>query len=170
MYFRKDLNGSYQAALSKRYEVVIVKRERSSKTETMKLFSCQAASWHLSTASQTQSATRTRSWICYNRTLKRLLLWLCYSQACSGGYFELQNARAGKAAFFLQLLGITMELLLQLKKQWLHRKGFGDLIETASISWNPKAEWLRVTKLDWERLCQEHLFLFLFSLFYPRVG
>lgn len=134
MYFRKDLNGSYQAALSKRYEVVIVKRERSSKTETMKLFSCQAASWHLSTASQTQSATRTRSWICYNRTLNWLLLWLCYSQACSGGYFELQNARAGKAAFFLQLLGITMELLLQLKKQWLHRKGFGDLIETASIS------------------------------------
>lgn len=115
MYFRKDLNGSYQAVLYNRYEVVmVVTRERSSKAETMKLFSCQAASWHLSTASQTQSATRIG--LSYNRTLIWLLLWLCYSEAC-GGYFDLQNPRAGKAADFLQLLGITIELLLQPKQQ-----------------------------------------------------
>lgn len=50
------------------------------------------------------------------------------------------------------------------------RKGFGELIETSSINWNPKAEWLSMTKLDWDRFCQEHFFCLLFPLFYPRGG
>lgn len=117
--FQKRSKGElHQAALPQVQSGDESEKEEEQQNRTMKLFSCQAASLHLSIVSQTQSAPRTGSWICYSTILTWLLLWLCHSEAQGGCYFELQKARAGKAASFLQPLEITVEIWLQLKQQW----------------------------------------------------
>lgn len=152
MYFRKDLNGSYQTALCL---VMVVKRERSSRTETIKLFSCQAASWHFSTVSQTQSAPRIESWICCNRILTWLLLWLCHSEGLRWLLFWVTECKGRQGSTFPPATWNHSGALAAAEAAvGLWRKGFGDRIETSSINWNPKGEWFQVTKLDWERFRQ----------------